>query len=332
MSVPLLLPKSAPAEQVTLPSLSSRPLVSVVVPSFNQGRFIGDTLRSILEQDYRPLRIHVIDGGSTDETVDVLKSFGDLDELDWLSERDRGVVEAVNKGFARTEGEIIAIQSSDDMYLPGAISTMVDALRQRPRHGLVYADMETVDANGGFLFRSNIRPFSVRDFLSKQTWVPQPTAFFRRTLLDVCGGWDDRYFSADTELWMRMVFRTQVEKIDKVIAQRRLHDEQRNHQAATIADAYRRMVQDSPDLQRAGADLRRAAKAGTHIHSIRYNASGSAWKASMHLWSALLAAPSLWPNYRDSPLLIPGWMPLRSKLSSVKQALLQARIHEPTLQ
>ncbi len=177
------IPKKAPLEFVSLAPLPETPLVSIVVPSFNQGQFIGDTIRSILSQDYRPIEIHVIDGASTDNTVEVLKSFGNTPELNWCSEPDRGVVEAVNKGFARVKGDIVGIQSSDDMYLPGAIGTMVQVLKARPDHGLVYADMETVDANGEFLFRSSIRPFSVQSFLSKQTWIPQPSAFFRRQML-----------------------------------------------------------------------------------------------------------------------------------------------------
>lgn len=318
-------PKLAPLQPVALGSLSERPLVSIVVPSFNQGQFIGDTIRSILEQDYRPIQILVMDGGSKDSTVDVLRSFGDVEELFWLSEPDGGVAEAVNKGFARAEGEIIGIQSSDDMYLPGAISTMVDAFRTRPNHGLLYADMETVDAGGNFVFRTQIRPFRLKEFLNKHTWIPQSSAFFRREMLDVCGGWDDRYFSADTELWMRMVFRTEVEKLEACLSKRREHDEQRNHQAAVIADAYRRMVRESPDIAASAKDLRGAAKAGTHIHAIRYNASGSHWKATYHLWNALIADPELWQHYKGSPILIPGWIPLRVMLSKIKQSVLRRR-------
>ncbi|MEO1615686.1 MAG: glycosyltransferase family 2 protein [Planctomycetota bacterium] len=319
----LFAPKQAPLRPIELGELPESPLVSIVVPSYNQGQFIRSTLDSILSQDYRPIQIHVMDGASKDETVEVLQSFGDREELDWVSEPDKGVVEAVNKGFARVKGDIIAIQSSDDLYLPGAIGSMVEELKSRPDNGLVYADMETVDADGNFLFRSDIRPFSVQRFLNKQTWIPQPSAFFRREMLDVLGGWDDRYFSADTELWMRMVFRTNMTKIDRCISQRRLHDDQRNHQAATIADAYRRMVNDSNDLKSSPDRLQRAARAGTHIHSIRYNATGSQFRASIHLWQALLLDRSLWPNYRNSPLLIPGWTAVRANLSRIKQRLLR---------
>src|SRR4051812_41118582 len=104
-----------------MPSMPERPLVSVIIPSYNQGRFIRETIDSVLSQDYRPIEVLVFDGASKDETVSVLKSY-DAPELQWWSEPDRGVVDAVNKGLARARGDIVAIQSSDDVYVPGAIS------------------------------------------------------------------------------------------------------------------------------------------------------------------------------------------------------------------
>ena len=91
------------------------PLVSIIVPSFNQGRFIKETIDSILGQDYRPIEVLVLDGASTDETVEVLSRYESVPELIWRSEPDNGVVDAVNKGLKRASGEIIGIQSSDDL-------------------------------------------------------------------------------------------------------------------------------------------------------------------------------------------------------------------------
>jgi len=302
--------------------LPPNPLVSIIVPSFNQGRFIRETLDSILAQDYRPIEIHVIDGASTDDTLKVLQSYGSNSGLHWVSEPDSGVVEAVNKGFAKVVGPIVAIQSSDDMYLPGAIRTMVNALLERPRHGLVYADFETIDENGTLLHASNLREFSLRGFLCKETWIPQPTAFFRKDLLDVCGGWDSRYFNADTELWLRMAFRTEVQKIDGVIARRRLHDAQRNQRKAEILDSYMRMVKDSADLREAGSVLRRSARAGVHMHAVKYSPSNSLLTKSYHLWTAGFLERRLWPIIRKSPLFIPGWLPAQAVAGRLKKKFL----------
>src|SRR6185436_19107774 len=111
-------------------------LISVVIPSYNQGRYIRETIDSTLAQDYRPIEVLVMDGASKDETVDVLQSY-DAPELQWISEPDRGVVDAVNKGLARARGEIIAIQSSDDVYVPGAFSAVAQAM---PGFELVFGD------------------------------------------------------------------------------------------------------------------------------------------------------------------------------------------------
>jgi len=147
-------------------SSDSRRLVSIIVPSFNQGRYIGETLRSCLAQDYRPLEILVLDGGSSDETVAVLRSF-DAPELRWWSEPDRGVVDAVNKGLALTRGEIIGIQSSDDVYLPGAVDAGVEALAATPALGLVYGDIEHFDAESRITGADVQGDFDLAEYLGR---------------------------------------------------------------------------------------------------------------------------------------------------------------------
>jgi glycosyltransferase involved in cell wall biosynthesis len=286
--------------------------VSVVVPSFNQGRFIRATIDSILQQDYRPLEIIVVDGGSKDDTLGVLQSYGDIPELRWTSEPDRGVADAVNKGFQRARGEIIGIQSSDDWYLPGAVSSAVAALQSPERPGLVYADFDTVDAQGRHLHGSGIGEFSLVRFLSKQTWVPQPSAFFRSAVLEELKGWNPEYFVCDTEFWLRLIFRYPARKVAGVWAERRLHEEQRNRKVREIVASYWAMTRNSADLQAAPAELRRAAKCGALLTELRYNPSGSSLAASQLLWRAIAAYPAIWPHVRRSPLLIPGRMQVAS--------------------
>src|SRR3954447_2230266 len=122
-------------------------LVSIVIPSYNQGKFIRETIDSVLAQDYRPIEVLVLDGASKDDTVDVLRSYGARDDLQWWSEPDKGVVDAVNKGLARAAGSIQAIQSSDDTFLPAAISSAVRAFEDDPSLALVYGDVEYIDAS-----------------------------------------------------------------------------------------------------------------------------------------------------------------------------------------
>ena len=125
------------------------PLVSVIIPSWNQGRFLAETLDSVFAQDYAPLEVLVFDGASKDETVEVLQRYDGRPGFWWKSEPDRGVVDAVNQGLAKATGEYCVILSSDDCFLPGAVRAAVAALRADPALGLVYADAEYIDAASG---------------------------------------------------------------------------------------------------------------------------------------------------------------------------------------
>ena len=109
------------------------PTVSIVTPSFNQGRFIRETIESVLSQDYPAIEYMVIDGGSTDETVSILKSYGN--RIFWISEPDSGQSDAINKGWKRATGEILTWLNSDDVYLPGAIAKAADYLQRHPNVG-----------------------------------------------------------------------------------------------------------------------------------------------------------------------------------------------------
>ena len=315
-----LTPKSPPLETISLGSLPERPAISIVVPSFNQGQFIRATIDSILEQDYRPIRIHVVDGGSKDETVAVLESYGQISELDWISEPDRGVVDGVNKGFARVTGDIVGIQSSDDTYLPNAFSTCVERFLGDASLGLLYGDTIKVDAEGNELSRHVIGPYSLRNLYLCKSWIPQPSCFFRRELLEACGGWDERIpYAPDTDLWIRMAYRTNVLKIDEYLSQRRMHDAQRDTQAIKIVNHFAQMIDQSPDLAASSNDLQQAAQAGKHLMHVRYNPSGSDWASAWHRWKA----GQICPEVRNTPgVLADLALPVRRVLSRVKRTVI----------
>ncbi len=310
------------ASPVVLGPLPDRPLLSVIVPSYNQGAFIGEMIESALEQDYRPIEIIVIDGASSDQTLEALERYRGVDEVRWLSEPDSGVVEAVNKGFALARGQVLAIQSSDDSYLPGAFSRAIDFLRMHPSVGLAFGDIVTVDAEGRELHHTAHPPYSLEGFLGKRFYIPQPSAFFRREMIETLGGWDERYFIADTELWLRMLFRTEVRKIDALLARRRLHEGQRNQQSARIVESYWQMIASSPEIAALPARLRRIANAGAHLHAVRYNPSGSFFTASLHLWRALWYDPGQIRLWWRSPLIVPGYLSLKVQAARFKRRLL----------
>lgn len=315
--------KQPPLAPTSLGQLPERPFVSILVPSYNQGQFIKDTIDSILYQDYRPLKIFVVDGASTDNTVDVLKSYGDIPELNWISEPDKGVVDAVNKGFDRLEGDICGIQSSDDVYLPGAVSRIVDEFKASAETGLIYGDTVKVDADGNELLRYRIGNWSLENVFLLKTWIPQPSAFFRMEMLQTCGGWDERIpYAPDTDLWIRMAFRTQVQKIDQYLSQRRMHDAQRDNQGAKIIASYCQMIDQSPDIAASDPELQQAARAGKYLMKIRYNTSGSDWANAWNRFQAGRHSPEL---KNPGGVLTDLILPARRILSAVKQRMLRTR-------
>jgi len=297
--------------------MSTRPLVSIIVPSFNQGRFIRRTLESIFAQDYRPLEVIVIDGASTDETVSVLREFEAHPELQWVSEPDSGVVEAVNKGFARASGELGGIQSSDDFYLPGAISAAVDALLAQPELAFVFGDIAKVDADGVELSRSQLAPYSLEGVLTFETWIPQPSTFFRMDLAKRLGGWREEVpYAADTDLWLRMALQRPARKLDQLMAQRSMHEAQRDTQGKRIVRDYAKAIDTLPGLEAASSEVRRAAHAGKWLMANRYDAGVGELRRVGRLWRAASLWPGLFSRY-PARSFVPGGNALRAFASRV---------------
>lgn len=199
------------------------PLISVITPSYNQGPFIRDTIESILSQDYPNIEYLVMDGGSTDETVSILKSYGD--RIQWVSERDGGQADAVNKGIQRARGKYIGWLNSDDTYLPGAIRAAVSYLEARPFVDVVYGEGYHVDREGKILDRYPTEKFSLKH-LAEDCFICQPTAFIRKSILDQVGGLDaSRQLCMDYELWMKIGHAGHMAYTPKYLATSRMYEE-----------------------------------------------------------------------------------------------------------
>jgi glycosyltransferase involved in cell wall biosynthesis len=278
--------------------MAENPLVSIIVPSYNQGRFIRRTLESILSQDYRPIEIIVIDGASTDETVAILREFSSAPELQWVSEPDSGVVEAVNKGFQKARGEIGAIQSSDDFYLPGAISAGVAALNADPELAFAFGDIAKVDADGKELSRTQLPDYSLEAVLSLETWIPQPSTFFRMAMAKSLGGWREEVpYAADTDLWLRMALQAPATKIPRLMAERSMHEGQRDGHGDRIVRDYALAIDTLPGLPMATARVRGAARAGKWLMANRYGRKPGEFVRAGRLWRAALAFSPIFRRY-----------------------------------
>jgi glycosyltransferase involved in cell wall biosynthesis len=184
--------------------MNQLPLVSIITPSYNQVRFLEETILSVLAQDYPRIEYIIIDGGSTDGSVEIIQHYAER-LAGWVSERDQGQTEALNKGFARATGEIFAWLNSDDTYLPGAVSEAVNFLTAHPEAGMVYGDANLIDEHGEVIGQFPARQTDLRRMLRGSVHIPQQTAFFRARLWQQVGPLDlSFYFAMDYDLWVRL--------------------------------------------------------------------------------------------------------------------------------
>jgi glycosyltransferase involved in cell wall biosynthesis len=199
------------------------PRVALVTPSYNQGRFLKRTLDSVLSQNYPHIDYLVMDGGSTDESLDILRSYGG--RLRWVSERDRGQTHAINKGFAQVDGEIHAYLNSDDVLLPGAVEKVVHYFLARPECDLVYGKAHLIDELDHVLGDYNTADYSFARLL-EDCCISQPAAFWGKRIADRVGPFNEQlHFSMDYDYWMRIDRAGgRIEHFHEHLACTRMHD------------------------------------------------------------------------------------------------------------
>ncbi|TXH07574.1 MAG: glycosyltransferase [Candidatus Moraniibacteriota bacterium] len=187
------------------------PKISVVTPSYNQGKYIKDTIDSVLSQNYPNLEYIVMDGGSTDGTVDILKSYGK--KLNWESKKDRGQTHAINKGLNLATGEVLAYLNSDDIYLPGALKR-VGEYYQKTKADWITGDCLTIGEDGS-LSKNNWLISGYKRFLMflyspltlriADSMLPQPSTFWSRRAWEQVGKFNEDYhYVMDYDYWLRM--------------------------------------------------------------------------------------------------------------------------------
>jgi glycosyltransferase involved in cell wall biosynthesis len=176
--------------------------VAVAMPSLNQARFIRQAIDSVLDQDYEPISLLVMDGGSTDGTLDILKSYGD--RLSFVSQRDRGQSHAVNQGLLRADGDIVCWLNSDDSFAPHAIRIVVDEFTHCRAAAFVYGKGWNTNQAGDVIGDSGVLPFDLWRLIHHRNFIQQPSCFFRKSLLDQSGLLDeDLHYVMDWDLWIR---------------------------------------------------------------------------------------------------------------------------------
>jgi glycosyltransferase involved in cell wall biosynthesis len=201
--------------------MTDRPLVSIVTPTFNMARFLEQAIESVLGQDYPNLEYLVIDGGSTDGSLDILRKYEG--KLCWHSGPDRGQTDAINRGFLQSRGDIFAFLCADDTYLPGAVSTAVRHMLANPGYAGVYGEGYLTDVAGNILGRYPSRPFDP-ELLKTECFICQPAAFLWREPFAEAGMLDVELRNAlDYDLWIRLARRHRLLKVDDYLATSRMH-------------------------------------------------------------------------------------------------------------
>jgi glycosyltransferase involved in cell wall biosynthesis len=199
------------------------PRVSIITPSYNQAAFLEETICSVLDQDYPNLEYFIIDGGSSDGSLEIIRKYSHR-LAGWISEADKGQTDAINKGFARATGQVFAWLNSDDTYQPGAISDAVAYLEAHPETGMVYGDANLIDESGNVIGKFPARQTDYRRLRRGYVHIPQQASFFQSDLWRKVGPLDPTfYFAMDYDLWVRLSRIARLDYTPRLWANFRLH-------------------------------------------------------------------------------------------------------------
>ncbi len=234
-----------------MPTGDPWPRISIVTPSYNQGGFIEETIRSVVLQGYPDLEYIIIDGGSTDGSLEVIRRY-ERQLTSWMTEADRGQSHAINKGLARATGEIVGWLNSDDLYLPGTLARAAEAFKTHPDAGVIHGGCRRVTRqteDAGQVWE--ITPFRLASHLVRNQ-IPQAAAFIRRTVIGTVGPVrEDLHFAMDFELWIRIALRFPIITVREDWAAFRVHPQQKTRAPSLVwADemirVYRELAASAP--------------------------------------------------------------------------------------
>ena len=294
----------------------SRPLVSLVTPSFNQGAYLEATITSVLEQEYPNIEYMVIDGGSTDDSVGILQRYSDRLAY-WVSAPDDGQADAINLGYRRATGKYVSWINSDDLLPAESVVAAVDFLESNPDVGMVYGNVEHIGADGGSIRMVEPPPFDYQRILTTGiNYVQQSGSLMRRELFEQIGELDVRLqFAMDLDYWMRLGQVTAIAHIPVTLAQFRVHDSSKSvaqrTQAAVELPLIWRKLYDCNQAPEQIQSVRRMALSAAHLRAAEY-----------YCWAKRHSSARL--ELLRATLLYPRALASRRFASLLRQSLMRA--------
>ncbi|MGH9904199.1 MAG: glycosyltransferase family 2 protein [Pyrinomonadaceae bacterium] len=227
--------------------------ISIVTCSYQQGKYLDATIRSVLEQNYPNLEYLIIDGGSTDGSVDIIKRYASHLAY-WVSEPDGGQTKALIEGFRRSQGEIMGWLCSDDLLLPIALKTVAEFFAAHPDVYAAYGDSLWIDGDSNYIRCKREMPFYRFVFFYDHNYVPQPSMFWRRSLYDAVGGLDERFnFAMDADLWERFSARAKIAHVPKYLSCLRFYAEQKTTRLHSESRREDALIRTRSPLAKGGA-------------------------------------------------------------------------------
>jgi len=290
-------------------SRTSYPLVSVVIPAHNHGRYVAEAIESALDQDYPAIQVIVIDDGSTDETADVLKRYSH--RIEAVSQANAGQSATINRAWRQAGGEILSYLSADDRLESNAVSTAVAALEADPEIVMVYGDYNLIDPASARVRRVKAPEFDYREMVTDLVCAPGPGVFLRRGAVDRAGGWDPKLRQTpDFEYWLRLGLTGRFQHLPVVLAALRVHpgsasyappDESRAEEPVRIMENYFARS-DLPSVIRS---LQGQALSSAHVVTARFHIRAGRYQAAArHLRSAASLNPRTLLSRRAGRLLV----------------------------
>ncbi len=290
--------------------MSTSPLVSLVTPSYNQAEFLEQTIRSVLNQDYPHIEYLVIDGGSSDGSIEIIQRYADHLAF-WVSEPDRGQAEAINKGLRRVQGQIIGWLNSDDILLPGTVRLAVETFSRHPQIDVFYGHLERIDADGRLVPTPSLPKdritFSKAGVIG-ECLVNQPGSFWRQEVMAKAGLLDESlHYNMDYEYWIRLALEGAVfHRVPDTVALFRLSEQSKTvGQSAHIALEQLSILEHTLKLE----DL--PGKLGLSQNNIQHLARVAKSRISLHAfygyWKQRQWQPAirwLWQGIIHNPLVL----------------------------